>query len=117
MKELAPVLIEKHNTQVTVEVVTDSASRFHMNLIVRGLFTGEQIGKLSIGTGSFDTEMTPEKEFLVADSIHRALQVWPESHPHVMDALTWESIDKWDSAMTAIESARIRSRAGSLQLV
>lgn len=116
MKEIAPCIIEKHNTQVTIEVAVEQ-SRFHMNLIVRGLFSGEQLGKLSIHDGSFDELMGPEKAHLVADSIHRALQVWPESHPHVMDALTWESIDKWEAAMKTVEDARIRSRADSLQLV
>ena len=116
MKEIAPCIIEKHDTQVTVEVVHQD-SRFHMNLIVRALFTGELLGKLSIHTGSFVESLRPDQEFLVADSIYQALQVWPESHPHVMDALTWESVDKWERAMGTIEDTRIRSRAASLQLV
>ena len=110
MSELAPCVIEKHNTQVTVETLTTDR-RYHFNFVVRGRFTGELLGKLSLDTGDFTESMNPEKSYLVADSIYRALQIWPESHPHIMDALTWEPSQSWDDAVLVLEAAR----SGSLQ--
>lgn len=115
---MAPCVIRQHNTKVSIESSTDDQKRYVVHFVVRGAFTDEPLARFSMNDCTFDTEMAPEKTFLVTDSIYRALQTWPESHPDVVDAITWDSGRKWEVALRTIEIARSQSvSANLLQLV